>query len=150
MKDKEKQFKERIKCGIAYCEDTAVDEIKQDFKMHEERHKQINEMAKIIDDNHGFIVSSVETAQSLYNAGYRKIPEDSVVLSKEEYLQDFNKQFNKGYEKGSKETAREVLDKVYDFGQGFFIERSFMEDDEFNGILDEVKKLFLNVVKIKE
>lgn len=34
--------------------------------------KQIDEMAKIIDDNHGFIVSSVETAKALYNAGYRK------------------------------------------------------------------------------
>jgi hypothetical protein len=37
-----------------------------------EREKQIEEMAKIIDDNHGFIVSSVETAEHLYNAGYRK------------------------------------------------------------------------------
>ena len=36
------------------------------------REKQIEEMAKIIDDNHGFIVSSVETAEALYNAGYRK------------------------------------------------------------------------------
>ena len=34
--------------------------------------EQIDEMAKIIDDNHGFIVSSVETAEALYNAGYRK------------------------------------------------------------------------------
>ena len=42
----------------------------------------------------------------LYNAGYRKIPEGSVVLSKEEYAKDFCSQFNKGYERGSKETAR--------------------------------------------
>jgi hypothetical protein len=34
--------------------------------------EQIDEMAKIIDDNHGFLVSSVETAKSLYNAGYQK------------------------------------------------------------------------------
>lgn len=34
--------------------------------------EQIDEMAKIIDDNHGFIVSSLETANALYNAGYRK------------------------------------------------------------------------------
>ena len=37
-----------------------------------EKEKQISEMARIIDDNHGFIVSSVETAEVLYNAGYRK------------------------------------------------------------------------------
>ena len=36
------------------------------------REKQIEEMARIIDDNHGFIVSSVETAEAIYNAGYRK------------------------------------------------------------------------------
>lgn len=34
--------------------------------------KQIDEIARIIDDNHGFIVSSVETAKALYSAGYRK------------------------------------------------------------------------------
>ena len=48
MKDKEKEFKERANCGIAYCEDTAVDEIKQDFKMQEEKYRQIEEMAKEI------------------------------------------------------------------------------------------------------
>ena len=36
------------------------------------REEQIEEMARIIDDNHGFIVSSLETANALYNAGYRK------------------------------------------------------------------------------
>ena len=41
-----------------------------------DKEKQINEMANIIDDNHGFIVSSVETAIALYKAGYRKLPED--------------------------------------------------------------------------
>lgn len=34
--------------------------------------EQIDEMAKIIDANHGFIVSSLETAKALYNADYRK------------------------------------------------------------------------------
>jgi rubrerythrin len=41
--------------------------------MKEQIEKQaIDEMAKIIDDNHGFVVSSVLTAINLYNAGYRK------------------------------------------------------------------------------
>ena len=44
------------------------------------REKQIDEMAKIIDDNHGFIVSSVETAKVLYNAGYRKQSENVIEL----------------------------------------------------------------------
>ena len=40
------------------------------------------------------------------------IPEGSVVLSKEEYLNDFNNQFNKGCKHGSKETAREILKEI--------------------------------------
>ena len=42
--------------------------------------QQIEEMAKIIDDNHGFIVSSVETAEALYSAGYRKQSENVIEL----------------------------------------------------------------------
>lgn len=49
------------------------------------KEKQINEMTKIIDDNHGFIVSSLETAKALYNAGYRKQNKDAVeVISRRE------------------------------------------------------------------
>lgn len=44
------------------------------------KEKQIEEMARIIDDNHGFIVSSVETAEKLYNAGYRKQSKGKWVL----------------------------------------------------------------------
>ena len=45
----------------------------------------------------------------LYKQGYRKIPENAVVLTREEWEKDFSSQFNKGYEKGSKETAREII-----------------------------------------
>lgn len=91
-------------------------------------------------------------------AGYRKIPEGAVVLTKEEYrslmpakevAERVLLRVEEDKAQTRKETAREILDKVYDFGQGFFIERSLMEEDEFNGILDEVKKLFLNVVEVK-
>lgn len=44
--------------------------------------------------------------------------------------------------KAKRETAKEILDKVYDWGQGFFIEHSLMEEDEFNGILDEIAKQY--------
>lgn len=68
-----------------------------------------------------------------YNAGYRKIPEDSVVLSREEYdslrLQ-IQQAHNKGVRIGfdltkfkensiaiaRKETAKEILDMLYDIG----------------------------------
>ena len=38
-------------------------------------------------------------ANELYEQNYRKLPEDSVVLTREEYQKDFSSQFNKGYEK---------------------------------------------------
>lgn len=47
----------------------------ENYKITMSIDKQIDEMAKIIDDNHGFIVSSVETAEALYNIGYRKSSE---------------------------------------------------------------------------
>lgn len=48
-------------------------------------------------------------ATAIYNAGYRKIPEGSVVLSNHKYKQDFCSQFNKGYERGSKETTKKFV-----------------------------------------
>ena len=47
------------------------------------KEKQIDEMARIIDNNHGFIVSSVETAEALYNAGYRKQKEGVQIKDEE-------------------------------------------------------------------
>lgn len=105
-------------------------------------------------------------ARDIYNAGYRNC-KDKVVLTNEEYDEllkgvkttNYTAMFDNTQAQriidlemrlaqARKEMAREVLDKVYDWGQGFFIEHSFMEEDEFNGILDEVKKLFLNVVEV--
>lgn len=106
MKDKGKQFKERVECGIAYCEDTAVDEIKQDLKMHEEKHKQIEEMANTCknyrscalcpynpEDISRFIGERWKGGCPDYDRkivysmgkGYRKILENEVVLTREEY-----------------------------------------------------------------
>lgn len=44
---------------------------------------------------------------------YEKLlPEGSVVLTKEAYINDFNNQFNKGYKHGSKETAKKILKDI--------------------------------------
>ncbi len=71
-----------------------------------------------------------EIAESLYNAGYRKLPEDSVVLSREEYDNlklELQKAHNKGVQAGfdmtkfkeqsiknkaSKETAEKFAEKL--------------------------------------
>ena len=39
---------------------------------NDKSNNEIDEMARIIDNNHGFIVSSVKTAKALYEQGYRK------------------------------------------------------------------------------
>lgn len=79
MKDKEKQFEKRIDCGVAYCVDTPVN--------------PIEEMAKIIDDRlieaRGYLGSMNKgegywIAQKLIEHYQPKLPEDSVVLSREE------------------------------------------------------------------
>ena len=63
-----------------------VNEIKQDFKMHDEKHKQIEEMAK---DYYGYSIDLEDdckfVAEEMYNKGHRKIPENSVVLSRDNY-----------------------------------------------------------------
>lgn len=62
-------------------------------------------------------------AQTIYNAGYRKVPEDAIVLTKEEldklHIFDdemFERILNYEREKGRKETAKEILILL---GKGF-------------------------------
>lgn len=116
--------------------------------------KEIEEMARLIYDNRPikdiWNEDAEEIAKILYNAGYRQC-KDKVALTKGAYesISSKAKANVANAIEIRRETAREIFDKVYDFGQGFFIERSLMEEDEFNGILDEVKKLFLNVVAKK-
>lgn len=51
-------------------------------------------------------------AEDLYDEGYRKIPEDSVVLTKEEIqIRDYEC-YNLGYEVGKKETRKETAREI--------------------------------------
>jgi len=106
MEDKEKQFKERVDCGIAYCEDTPNKYIDRSWKakMVEKgiykdsettsEEKQIEEMAKLIDDRiidaRGYLGSMNKgtgywIAQKLIEHYQPKLSEDCVVISREEY-----------------------------------------------------------------
>ena len=101
MTDKEKQIEEMAR-DIAF-----------EFCPNRNLHKKWgNEAQCYSDDNFSECTTIKNAVDKLYNAGYRKIPEGSVVLSKEEYAKDFCSQFNKGYERGSKETAREILEAI--------------------------------------
>ena len=61
-----------------------------------------------------------QVAKALYNAGYRKLPEDSVVLSREEWKQIKNslyyskEELEKKLQRERKETAKEILRDLLD------------------------------------
>ena len=88
-----------------------------------DKEKQIEEMGKVMPekikdplDNSRYIIFGKslrrEIARIYYNAGYRKLPEDSVVLSREEVCElkcQAEEDFNKAYDLGSKETAEKLL-----------------------------------------
>lgn len=88
--------------------------------------KQIEEMAKIIGntwlvDLEGDTKDVCEVldgvdikgiARELYEKGYRKLPENSVVISKEEICElkyQSEEDFSKAYDLGSKETAEKIF-----------------------------------------
>ena len=77
-----------------------INEIKQDFKTHEEKYKQIEEMAKVIEvclkihfgagdivEPEDFPYQAKDIAQEIVNKGWIKPAKDSVALSREEYAE---------------------------------------------------------------
>lgn len=63
-------------------------------------------------------------ATALYNAGYRKIPKNAVVLSREEHIQMIKdlaesnaKTYETAYERGSKETAEKFAERLKEVGE---------------------------------
>lgn len=89
------------------------------------KEQQIEEFQNDIIDNL-FDGGTYKLAEALYNAGYRKLPEDSVALSKEEYDNlklELQKAHNKGVRVGfdmtkfreqsiSKKAVKEFADKL--------------------------------------
>jgi hypothetical protein len=65
-------------------------------------HSGISEGVKPLTHNYGL-------AEFLCNKNYRKIPEGSVVLRKEEYVENLYRQFKDGYKQARKATSEEIL-----------------------------------------
>lgn len=99
MKDKEKQFKERIDCGVAYCEDTPNKQIEEKDKMYI--------LNTILQE-----VKPLKLREKIYwrivEFINKKLPEDSVVLSGKQCVEIVQDNYNIGYERGSKETAEKI------------------------------------------
>ena len=79
------------------------------------KQQQIEEIAQIINGSTELDTIAyyrcMNIAKTLYNAGYRKLPEDSVVLSREEYekLKYTWITDSDAYKKGCKETAEKIF-----------------------------------------
>lgn len=96
-----------------------------------------------------------EIAEALYNAGYRKLPEDSVVLSREEYDNlklELQKAHNKGVQAGfdmtkfkeqsiknkaSKETTEKFAEKL----KKVIHERDYVQGYAEIGLIEEIDEL---------
>lgn len=97
------------------------------------KQQQIEENAKVIPekikdplDNSRYIIFGKslrrEIARIYYNAGYRKLPEDSIILSRKEYekLKYTWITDSDAYKKGCKETAEKYNDGVVEFIKNIF------------------------------
>lgn len=106
--------------------------------------KMIEEMAKDIVRMAGLGV--FEKAEYLINLGYRKIPEGSVVLSKEE-IENWLKWVRQNIEKTRKETAKAFAQKL----KFNLLNNSVIDDDctledlEFGG--DEIQEALNDTLK---
>ena len=61
------------------------------------KQEQIEEMAKIVDEMYNvYTTTADDIADGLYNAGYRKIPENAVVLTNEDLTKEPYNEFCKG------------------------------------------------------
>jgi hypothetical protein len=99
------------------------------------KQKQIEEIKRIIDDrceaklgqvhtNNGNVTKTVDTsliAKDIYNAGYRKIPEGGVVLTKEEAEQVYGTVKNHGELLKDLQEAKSVFEKEMEEAQKEFV-----------------------------
>ena len=107
------------------------------------KQEQIEEMAKDIVRIAGLDVYG--KAEELVNLGYRKLPEDSVVLSREEYKRLLDNAIRVDMEyldhelaKTRKETAKEIYSKMYDFA---YRTKSYYTD-ALNDIIAKIDETF--------
>ena len=84
-----------------------------------DKQKQIEEREMIALKNTVTLNRAKKIAMDYYNAGYRKIPENAVVLTREEHIQIIKdlaesnaKTYETAYERGSKETAEKFAERL--------------------------------------
>ena len=104
-----------------------------------DKQKEIEEMAEIIFNSrykNGYI-SPLKGANALYNAGYRKIPENAVVLTREEYTNYLVEYIGvkEIAERIRKETAEKFAERARQRLDEYRLENEYFTDNEPNGNL---------------
>jgi hypothetical protein len=141
MSDKEQQIEEIEKFIYDYVDSKQTERVYLCSS-------RVNELAKPFVHNKGI-------AETFYNAGYRKLPEDRVVLSREEYDNlklEFQKAHNKGVQAGfdmtkfkeqsiknkaRKETAEKFAEKL----KKVIHERDYIQGYAEIGLIEEIDEL---------
>ena len=99
---------------------------------------EVNEMAKEIDKYYpNAKITNSHLAEYIYNAGYRKIPEGSVVLTAGEiasYEQGLRENWEKDMANIRKETAEKIADWLDDekgyCGLGYLVKQKFCTEEK--------------------
>ena len=125
-----------------------------------DKQRQIEELARILikasckgsECEKCIYIDSVKEAEeccvclkALYNAGYRKIPENAVVLTMDEHIamlkdlaESNAKTYEMAYQKGSKETAEKFAERAKEM----FFGVNCIDIDEWNWYLDKIDEIF--------
>lgn len=67
-------------------------------------------------------------AEALYDAGYRKIPENAVVLTNEEYIDLSRNYVREQIEQARKKTAKEILQEWADDNSSMGLDNTFVKN----------------------
>lgn len=118
-----------------------------------DKQKQIEEMAKVISVNCGECytckyrgaINCVDflSAEELYNAGYRKIPEGAVVVSRAEYndLKGLEKHFDDYLIKEIVATRKETAEKFARLASEAFLKVNCIDLDEWDWYRNKIDEI---------
>ena len=153
MKDKEKQIEEMAK-DLEKVEKEVYSIIVKETRAYVKEHHKYNTKE---DYSLAHIKTVHErTAEDMFNLGYRKLPEDSVVLSREEYktLLDNNIRADLEYwedmlAKERKETAEKIYYKAEK--KAYFKDGGYYDKDRYYIDMEDLKEILKQFgVEIKE
>lgn len=119
--DKQKQIEE-MERDVANAGKIAGDWLMEEAK------KLLQENGRFKSTEHTRTLSEI-VAEELAKMGYRKIPEDAVVLTKEELAQIQSNFFDAGIKHGSKETAEKFAEMAKERLEKYRLENEWFDED---------------------